>query len=201
MFVGPPRATPARGLAAFCWLALIAGCGSADPLGRAGVAVAPPPGWKAVAPTTWPVPGTPLAAWSGPGGASLVVYESLPAPEGRPDALALALVNRLENNPGLQVVSRSSETLGGLVAARVEVVAPGTGDALASTGKGAPSAGPGGKALRPTRRVVVTAVRPTDTLSLVWHAPEADAGALAAQVRATLDASKVDRGRLATSSY
>lgn len=200
MFVGSGRGATARKIVVCLSVVGNAGCSAGEPLERAGVTLKPPEGWQAVAAATWPVPGTPLAAWSGPGGSSLVAYRGLPVPEGRPESVALALVYRLENNPGLRVVARSTVKLGSLDAARVDVVAPGTGDALAPVGRGSPLA-EGGKALRPTRCVVVTAVRPADTLTLVWHAPEADAAALESQVRATLGASKFDRGRLSTSSY
>ena len=33
-----------------------------------------------MSPTTWMVPGVPLRAWSGPDGASLVLYRTLPVP-------------------------------------------------------------------------------------------------------------------------
>src|SRR5260370_20203489 len=107
MFGGTRRGPSLRGLAAGAWLCVIAGCLSAEPLERAGVALKPPPGWRAVPLATWPVPGRPLAAWSGPGGASLVVYRSLPEPRGRASALAEGLVNRLHNPPCLRVVVRA----------------------------------------------------------------------------------------------
>jgi len=200
MFVGPRRAAEWRGVALCSFVGMISGCSAGAPLDRAGLDFRPPEGWKPVAATTWPVPGTPLAAWSGPGGASLVAYLGLPVPGGRSESVALALVNRLENNPGLRVVSRSAAKLGTLDAARVDVVAPGTGDALAPVGRGSPLA-EGGKPLRPTRCVVVTAVRPADTVTLVWHAPEVDAAALESQIGATLRALKVEGGPLSTSSY
>jgi hypothetical protein len=187
-------------LAACSWIVLIAGCGSKDLLDRAGVALTPGSGWKPAAATTWPVPGTPLAAWSGPGGASLVVYRSLPVPDGRASDIAGAIVTRLASNPGLRVVAQTEEKLSGLDAARVDIVAPGTGDALAPSGRGVPLA-PGSMPLKPTRRIVVTIVRPADTLALVWHAPEASVEVLETQVRATLQSLKIDRGRLATASY
>lgn len=190
----------ARGLAARAWLVFVAGCQSADPLERAGVRFQASPGWKPVAATTWPVPGTPLGAWSGPAGASLVVYEALPVPGGRASTLAEATANRLENLPGLRVVARGTEEVGGLEAARVVVVAPGTGDALAPSGTGVALAPPG-KVLTPTRRVVVSVPRGADTLSIVWHAPEAQSEALDAQVRAACRSLKIDPGRRATSSY
>jgi hypothetical protein len=49
--------------------------------------------------------------------------------------------------------------------------------------------------------VVVSFVRPADTLSVVWHAPESQADALAAQVRESLRTLSVRRTGLATQSY
>jgi hypothetical protein len=202
MFGGSRRAAR-LGLLAGCawsWSLGVSGCLPSDPLGRAGLTLRAPAGWSRVPASTWPVPGRPLAAWSGPSGSSLVVYRTLPAPGAEPDGLALGLVNRLENLPGLRVLGRDPETIGGLPGARVEVVAPGTGDALAPSGMGAPLVKPG-QALRPTRRVVVLVPRTPDTLYLVWHAPEENAEALAAQVRATLGALVIDRGTLDVSTY
>ena len=181
-------------------LIFISGCFSTDPLTNAGVSLTPPDGWRPIASTTWPVPGIPLAAWSGPGGSSLVIYRSLPVPSGNPKALGEALAVRLENNPGLKVLDRRMDKLGALDASRVDVIAPGTGDSFAPSGIGAPTA-PAGKSLVPTRRIVLTAVRPADTLTLLWHAPEADAAHLESSLRATLKSLKVTSSRLATSSY
>ena len=44
------------------------------------------------------------------------------------EMLAEALGNRLENLPGLKLLVKRTETVAGIPAARVEVVAPGTGD-------------------------------------------------------------------------
>lgn len=197
----PFRATP------FVWAAALAavatsaaGCNSSDPLERARVGLRPPAGWTPVGRTTWPVPGDPLAAWKGPGGASLVVYSSLPVPGGKADAVVEGMVNRLENMPGLRVIRRGEEKVGGAVAARLDVSAPGNGQSFAPTGIGKPVS-LDGKELVPTRRVVVTLVRPGDTLSLVWHAPETEADALEGQVRDTLKSLTVGQIRLATQSY
>ena len=72
-------------LAAF-GLAILHGCAPPGPLEVAGVEVRPPDGWSPVARDRWPVPGTPLAAWAGPSGSSLVVYRTLPAPTSSPIA-------------------------------------------------------------------------------------------------------------------
>jgi hypothetical protein len=167
---------------------------------RAGVTLVAPNGWRSAEPTRWSVPGTPLAAWSGPGGASLVVYRTLPGPAVQSSDLVVGLANRLENLPGLRVLSRRTETVAGLEAGWVEAVAPGTGDAFAPSGTGTPFVAKGVE-LKPTRRVSVTIPRAADTLTLVWHAPEADSSTLEASVRETLSALKVDQGRLSTNTY
>ena len=110
-------------------------------------------------PATWMVPGTPLAAWSGPDGSSFVVYRTLWVPEGSAEMLAEALGNRLENLPGLKLLVKRTETVAGVPAARVEVIAPGTGDALAASGLGEPIEPPG-KTLIPTRQVTLAFTRP-----------------------------------------
>ncbi len=159
--------------AACALIALVSGfsgCGAGDALERAGVTVRPAADWRPIATSTWPVPGVPLAAWSGPDGASLVVYKTLPDPDGRAEGLAVAIVNRLDNLPGVKVVSRGTEEIDGLPAAHVECNATGTGDAFAPTGRGEPIVN-NGKTLRPTRRVVVGVLRGADTLFLLWHAP------------------------------
>jgi hypothetical protein len=151
--------------------------------------------------TTWPVPGVALAAWSGPGDASLVVYRSLPVPGGQSaDRLAEGLANRLSNLPDLRVIARRTEPIGGALAARVEVVAPGTGDALVPSGTGTPIA-PEGKPLRPTRRVMLGVVRPSDTLWLVWHAPESTAETLEIAVQTSLKTLRIAGGRSSPRSY
>lgn len=176
-------------------------CSEPPPLDGAGVKLTPPEGWREVDRSTWPVPGRPLGAWAGPGGSSLVVYQTLAVPGGRADELLTEQTIRLENMPGLKLEGKRVETVGGLPAAWVEAVAPGTGDALAATGMGTPVA-PAGKALVPTRRVLVTLPRPADTVSLVWHAPEGEAAALRSQVDATLRTLTVQKGRApAAASY
>ncbi len=132
------------------------------------------------------VPGVPLAAWSGPEGSSLVVFRALPVPDGSAAILVEALANRLENLPELQVRDKRTESVGGMTAARVEVVAPGTGDALAASGVGTPIAPPG-KTLIRTRQVTLGLARSEATLYLRWHAPESLFERIAPDIRATLD--------------
>jgi len=198
-----PRCRPGRaGLLVLLGLGIgpVGGCAPADPLARAGLDVRPGAGWRRVAASTWVVPGRPLAAWSGPGGSSLVAYGSPPTPGLDAASVGRGVVQRLENLPGVRVVGSEGLMVDGRAAARVELTAPGTGDALAPSGTGVAVA-PAGKTLRPTRRVLVVVPRPADTLSLVWHAPDDRPGALAAEVGATLKALKVGGGRLRAQSY
>lgn len=165
---------------------LVTGCHPGRPLGQSGIVVTPPSSWRSVPATTWMVPGQPLAAWSGPGGASLVVYRALPMPGGSPAAALVALANRLENLPGLSVRVKRIESLPQASAARVEVVAPGTGVALAPSGSGTPVA-PGGETLVPTRQVTVAFVRPEATYHIAWHVPEASYSHIEPDIKAVLD--------------
>ena len=200
MFQEPRALAVARRCGVLCaCLALVAGCSTREPLERAGVSLAVPEGWKSVAADTWLVPGDPLAAWSGPGGSSLVVFTSLPDPAGKPESLATAMTIRLENLPEMNVISSTTETVAGLPSARVEAVAPGDGASFAPSGTGVPVARAG--KLVPTRRIVVTIPRANDTLTLIWHAPETKAQTLEAQVASTLRTLKIDRGRSERSSY
>ena len=145
------------------------------------------------------VPGISLAAWEGPEGSSLVVYRTLPIPGGSAVAIAEALSNRLENLPGLKVLVKRTEALGGSTAARVEVVARGTGHALAPSGVGTPIA-PAGKALVPTRQVTLGFVRNDATLFVRWHAPESSYERIAPDIRATLDSLRLSADGQKTSS-
>ncbi|MFI5456144.1 MAG: hypothetical protein ACHRXM_11910 [Isosphaerales bacterium] len=167
-------------------LGLISGCQPAGPLGQAGVELTPPASWRPVEASAQIVPGVPLAAWSGPDGSSLVLYRTLWVPAGTAEMLAEALGNRLENLPGLRLLVKRTETAGGRAAARVEVVAPGTGGALAATGLGTPVE-PTGKTLFPTRQVTLGFARPGDTLYLTWHVPESSYQQIAPEIQTTLD--------------
>jgi hypothetical protein len=100
--------------------------------------------------------------------------------------IADALATRLSNLPSLRVDVRRTDKIGEVSAARVEVVAPGTGDALAPSGTGKPSA-PSGKTLIPTREVTVGFARPDATLFLTWATPEASYQKIAPDIEATLD--------------
>ena len=97
-----------------------------------------------------------------------MLYQTLPAPGVSAAMLAEALANRLTNLPELKIVARRTEKVADESAARVEVIAPGTGDALAPSGVGTPVA-PEGKRLEPTRQVTVGIVRSSGPLFLSWH--------------------------------
>jgi hypothetical protein len=182
-------------------LALISGCRPAGPLARAGISVTPPSSWRPARPSASKVPGVSLAAWTGPDGSSLVLYRTLPAPGGSAKMIGEALANRLSNLPGLKLVVHRMETVGEVSAARVEVVAPGTGDALAPSGTGTPIA-PTGKSLLPTREVTLGFHRPDATLFLTWNIPESAYGRLAPEINATLESVRfAARGTPSFSGY
>ena len=114
------------------------------------------------------------------------------------EMLAEALANRLENLPELRLVARRTETAGGMMAARVEVVAPGTGNALAASGMGAPIA-PSGNPLVATHQVVLGFPRPVATLYLAWHVPESSYNRIAPEIQATIDSVRFTSGGRALS--
>jgi hypothetical protein len=169
-------------LAAFV---LTAGCRRGGAPGLPGIELSPPASWRRVDPSARMVPGLALAAWTGPDDSSLVVYRTLPIPGGSAATIAESLANRLENLPELHVRVRRTETVAGTTAARVEVVGPGTGDAMAPSGAGTPVA-PAGQTLIPTRQVTFGFVRPEDTLYITWHFPESSSDRVAPEVQATL---------------
>jgi hypothetical protein len=183
-----------RSAALVALLGLISGCGPRTPLDRAGIVLGVQDSWHAQRPTKWMVPGTPLAAWSGPDGSSLVVYQTLWVPGASAEMLAEALGNRLENLPGLKLMVKRAETVAGVPAARVEVVAPGTGDALAASGLGEPINTPG-KALIPTRQVTLAFAQPGATLYITWHMPEGSYDRIEPEIRTTLQSIRFDSRR------
>lgn len=112
-----------------------------------------------------------------------------------------SMANRLENLPELRLVVNRTERIGDTTAARVEVVAPGTGDALAPSGTGPPTA-PAGKTLIPTRQVTLGFHRPDATLFLTWDSPESSYGQIAADIKATLETVRfITNGKLAFYRY
>jgi hypothetical protein len=183
------------------WLAG-AGCSSAGPLERSGVTLHVPGEFHArpLRGGEYAVPGKAVAAWQGPTHSSLVVYTALPVPDGTPASYAEGLANRLENLPGVKVVSRGVATIAGVEAARVEVVAPGTGDAVTPSGAGTP-VNPSGGELIPTRVVYLAFLRPADTLCLLLRAPEAELAGVQPKWDAILKSLKIEGGGLVTSSY
>jgi hypothetical protein len=177
------------GLSLLC-MAGSSGCQPVDPLQRAGIALAVPGSWKRVEPSTWMVPGTPLAAWSGPEGSSLAVYRALPFPGGSAAMIAEGLANRLTNLPGLQVLVKGTAEIAGQSAARIEVVAPGTGAAFAPSGAGSPIA-LDDRPLFPTRQVTLGFPRSGGTLFLSWHMPESAHPRIAPEIEAALGSLKL----------
>ncbi|MGC8639613.1 MAG: hypothetical protein ACP5XB_07010 [Isosphaeraceae bacterium] len=174
------------------WLLIVVlgGCEGNTPLEEAGVSLSVPSSWKSVEPQRWEVPGTPLAAWSGPEGSSLVIYQSLPDPGGTARSIAEGRTNLLANLPELSVRVHRTETIAEETAARVEVVAPGSGAALAPSGVGTPLATEG-KPLVSTHQVTIGFPRSRGTLFLSWHTPEQAHDRLAPEIGAMLQSLKL----------
>jgi hypothetical protein len=170
-------------------------------LEAAGVAITLPAEWRKEAPRAVLVPGELLGAWKGPEGESVVVYQTLPNPGADAKTLGAELVNRLGNLPECHVIGRNVIKVGDASAARVEVVAPGTGHALAASGMGVPKA-PNYATLVPTRQVSIAVPRGRDTLWVVWHYPEAAKGRMASVVDNTLKTLQIQSSQSSyTSSY
>lgn len=142
-----------------------------------------PEGWKAVDRETWRAPGQRLASWSGPEGSSLVVYRTVPDPDGDADRLVASIVSRLTNLPGFTLVAHRVETIAGVAAARIEIVAPGTGTEIAPTGLGIPAKGPD---LVPTREITIGFPRADGSLFFVWRTPESAQAKLAPAIDSIL---------------
>jgi hypothetical protein len=134
----------------------------------AGVPV--PEGWSptAVGPE---VPGVRLGSWTGPEGASLVLYRTLAIPDPDPVALGLELANRLTNLPEARVLRTETHNGPAGAFALVEVVAPGDGGRLAPSGLGVPKLDT--TPLVPTRQLSAGHPSPARTLWLVAHYPDA----------------------------
>ncbi len=174
-------------------LSTISGCQRGDRLESAGITLAPPGSWQRVDRLSYMVPGEPLAAWAGPDGASLVVYRTLWMPAGTAEMLAEALGNRLENLPGAKLLVKRTETAGGLTAARVELVAPGSGSAVAASGLGAPVEQPG-KTLIPTRAITLGFARNDDTIYITWNLPDSLFERVAPEIQASIDSLRLSPG-------
>jgi hypothetical protein len=165
---------------------LACGCQPSGPLEGAGVSLSVPDSWKPVEPTRWNVPGRPLGAWAGPEGSSLVAYQTLPVPGGGAAVrVAEGLVNRLTNLPELRILGRREETIAGAPAVRIDLLAPGFGDALAPSGVGVPMPIEG-KQVIPTRQATVVFARHAGSLFLTWSAPESAWSRIAPEIDATL---------------
>lgn len=163
-----------------------AGCGSSSKLDAIGLSgLAPSPSWKVADPSTFLVPGRSVAAWTGPGGSSLVVVDALPAPRTDAGVLAREMTSRLENLPELRIAKSAVRPIGGIPSAWVEIVAPGTEGGLAPTGLGRPIA-PEGKKLVPTRRIAAGIPGRDRTVWLIWHAPESEASKLSAEAESAI---------------
>jgi hypothetical protein len=131
----------------------------------------------------------------------MVLYRRLPVPGGSAVMLADSIGIGLESLPDLRLVVKETKPIAGVDAARVEAVAPGTGDALAASGLGKPVA-PEGKALVPTRQVTIAFVRPGDTVYLVAHMPETAHDQIAPQIDAALQTLRfASTGKLSSQGY
>ncbi len=169
----------------------LAGCGERSALETVGISgLKPSTGWSPTVRSRFIVPGDALAAWIGPDGSSLVVASTLAAPKVTAVGLARELAIRYENLPELRIVKSETKKVGGVEAAYLEVLAPGTGDALAPTGLGRPIA-PEGKSLVATRRISLGFPGPSRTLWLIWHAPETSAAALKTEVESAIKDMKI----------
>lgn len=161
-------------IASICGALLVActGCRSrSSALEDAGISFRPPSAWKPAPPGEFKVPGTTLAAWRGPEGSAMVLFRTLPDPDGDAEAAKTELTNRITNLPGFRVEGGRVVELGGRKAARVEIVGPGTGDALAATGTGTPTV-PAGKSVVPTHWTAVVLPGPRGTIRLACYYPE-----------------------------
>lgn len=179
-----------RVVLALCLIASLSvstGCGSYATLGGIGLTgLQPSKSWTVADPASFVVPGRAIAAWRSPEGGSLVVVLGLAAPRTDASGLASELTTRLENLPELRIVKSSQRSVGGVQAAIIEVVAPGSGDALAPSGLGRPVAVTD-QPLIPTRRISVGIPGRNRTVWLIWHAPESTASSLSREVDSVLD--------------
>ena len=179
---------------------LVTGCGSAKTSGIAGLHLDPGAGWATVPVSRVVAPGEVLAAWSGPEQSSLAVYRGLPIPAPNPEALASETVTRLGNLPGMSDVVGSTPTIAGIKAARVDAVGMGDGGALAPSGMGKPLALEG-KPLIPTRKVMITFPRGGDTLTVVWHFPNAARSAIEPSITAALASATLEQAASQAHTY
>lgn len=182
---GSGRSTVAL-LVLFC-----AGCGERSALDRAGISgLKPSSGWSATDPARFAVPGRAIASWTGPDGASLVAYGTIAAPRVSAQALLKEALVRFENLPEMRILESSTKKVGGVDAAYLEILAPGTGDELAPTGLGRPIA-PEGKTLIPTKRISIGIPSPDRTIWLTWHCPESSSSTLKSEVESAIKDIKI----------
>lgn len=181
----------------------VSGCASGNPLEDAGVQVAPSAEWKPIKAKQEdlpPAPRTTIAAWRGPENALFVVHRDLAIPGGDPASLETEVTTRLRNLPGLTLGEHKVETIAGRPAVKIELTAPGTGDALAPTSTGV-AKDDAGRALSPTHRLTVGFVRKGDTLWLTWHYPETAAAIVKPTIERMLKSMTVQDFTASTSSY
>ena len=125
------------------------GCQPAGSLGIPGIELTPPMTWHRIESTAGDGPRGLPGGLVGSGGLDAGHLPDVTRPGGfGVQQSPTVLANRLENLPGLRIRDRRTETVGGTTAAQVEVVAPGTGDALAPSGVGTPIA-PAGEVAGP----------------------------------------------------
>jgi hypothetical protein len=175
----------ARRVAAATLLLVASGCERPSLRDRAVPEIKLSEGWKPVDRSTWLAPGARLAAWSGPEGSSLTIYRKLPIPGGTAEQIVESMANRLTHLPGFEVLERRVETIAGVPAARVEVVAPGTGSEIAPSSVNKATA-PEGTTLAPTREITIGFPRRDGTLFLAWRMPESARAVVAPQVDSAL---------------
>ena len=148
-------------------LLAIAGCSESKPLARAGIAISVPASWTSYIPAHPVWPGDRLSSWKTDSG-SFAIYRGLPVPRGSAEGLAKELTSRMENLPGITVISTKPLAVGGLNATRVDLVGTGDGFSFAPTGLGRPVL-PKGIAPVQTHRVCIGIPRKSDTVWVVCH--------------------------------
>ncbi len=171
----------------------ISGCVGTNTESDARLILEPGSSWEPVDRQTYLVPGTPLAAWSGPGPSALIVYRTLPVPQGSAETSRTELSNRLLNLPELEIVVDQLESHWDLEVARVEVVAPGSGTRIAPTGLGRPILD--GVELIPTRRGEIILDQRGRRLHICWIYPESEHEQLGPLVEDLLRSSTLQTGR------
>ena len=164
---------------------------STDGLGQHAEPSQSAPLWvEKVESTRWRVPGIALAAWNSPEGSSLVVYRTLPVPGGTPDSIAEALVNRMENLPGVEIREFRTESVGGIVAAG-RARRPGDRRCPGSQRGRVVRGARRGKHYVPTRQVTLGFFTEDRTIYLRWHLPDSLHDRIAPDIRATIESLRI----------